>query len=75
MRLWYLWRSGDGYRDRIVAVLIRAASEKRAREIAVEQVPPPYDRAWRDSDLTLCLRITEDGDEEILMQEMEERFE
>lgn len=69
MRLWYIWWSGSRIRGRIAALLVRARSEERARQIASEQVRHPGDYDWHDRDLALAMPIAEEGDEEIIMEE------
>lgn len=70
VKLWYIWWSGSRIRGRVIAMLIRARSEDRAREVAAEQSRPLGDYDWRNRELALAMPLAEEGDEEIIMEEV-----
>lgn len=75
MTLWIL-RPKDGnsdpwspWYDKMFGVIVRAESEKRAREMAAEEAGDEGTEAWLDANVSSCKPLTADGDESVVLRD------
>ena len=68
MKLWKLSRIDHVGSDELGSVVIRAGYESDAREIA-NRYAGDEGRIWEDNDLVECERITEEGEEGVIIRD------